>query len=267
MIEEIELPLPHLPVALDGLRFVHLTDLHITRASKRYARLGAVLHQRKFDLALLTGDYMTDEGDEEIALQVMGELCRQIRPRFGCFGVFGNHDTPAGQQKLRALPITWLDHDAQQVGALPLTLLGAHSGRIERPDAVALALAQAGAVGAAPPQLARDEQPVRMLLCHYPDWLPIAAEMRLDVMLSGHTHGGQIRLPGGQALINHADLPLALSAGLLRQRQTYCLLPRGVGEVQLPLRVCCPPQVLLVTLRRGPMLGQASAQPVSVRRW
>ena len=106
-----------------------------------------------------------------------------------------------------------------------------------------------------------------MLLSHYPTYLPVAADLGVDVVFSGHTHGGQCRLARQVVPFNSCDLPMDLTAGLLRHRDTLCAVSRGLGETFLPLRVLCPPQLPVYTLRRGPLPGSPTQHVENVQPW
>ena len=93
------------------------------------------------------------------------------------------------------------------------------------------------------------------------------ADMGVDIMIAGHTHGGQCRFPGRRAFTNSCDLPLRLTAGIMRHRNTLAVVTRGLGESRLPLRLFCPPQLPIYTLRRGPMRGRATDHIDCIERW
>ena len=111
---------------------------------------------------------------------------------------------------------------------------------------------------------------LRLMLAHYPSWISTAADLGVHLLFAGHTHGGQIRLPNGRALTNACDLPLGMSCGVLRHRDTLVAISRGLGEVGFffnTFRAFCPAHVPVYTLRRGPTLGQSTPRVVKVLRW
>ncbi|NJL30313.1 MAG: hypothetical protein HC898_01045 [Phycisphaerales bacterium] len=108
---------------------------------------------------------------------------------------------------------------------------------------------------------------LRLLLSHYPTYLPTASDLGADVMFSGHTHGGQMRLPWWGAMYNSSDLPLKLSAGVLRYRDTLAVVTRGLGETFIPLRIFCQPHWLVCTLKQGPLPGQGDRHIQNVIPW
>ena len=112
---------------------------------------------------------------------------------------------------------------------------------------------------------------LRLMLAHYPSWLPTAADMNVDLLFAGHTHGGQIRLPNGLTFNNACDLPRHLSSGILRHRDTLIAISRGLGEVGIPAinkwRLFCPPHVPIYTLRKGSTLGVPTQGLMRVVRW
>jgi predicted MPP superfamily phosphohydrolase len=273
LLHPVDLPLAQLPSSLVGLKIAHLTDLHIVRHRRRHERIVDALHGQRLDLIVLTGDYMTRHGHEPVAHEVLWRLVPRLKARLGVFGVFGNHDTPQFTELVRDLPLTWLRDEAHAVAGLPLHIMGVHTDRHHGPDSVALldrlhrARSQDEPRSASRARRDADDQAVRLLLCHYPTYLPTAADMGVHVMFSGHTHGGQCRTPWGAPLRNSCDLPLRLTSGILRHRDTLCVVSRGLGEVTLPLRTFCPPHLPIYTLRRGPLPGRATHHVENVRPW
>jgi len=378
LIDPIDLALHALPPELEGLRVAHLTDLHITRPRRRLLRVSSQLACMRLDLVLWTGDYMTHFKPGGHTASVMRRLCDEIRPRFGMFGVFGNHDEIEIRRSLERLPITWLDNQRHPHHELPIDLVGLAAGLGRFPDTLRLLESQADAPQTQPdptrraasgpqspkrhappapsvgPSFEQDRTPAsepdasagpdaqqsagadasgspaasaspspgeasirreharqadptkktsdrnatnasaadpprdpagpslrharsatgrsttdrfQMMLCHWPTYLPVASELGADLMFSGHTHGGQIRLPNRWCLRNSTDMPSRLTSGVLRHRQTVCLVARGLGEVGLPLRLFCPPHVPVYNLHRGPPPGRNVQTIENVRPW
>ena len=273
LIDPVTVSIPHLPDSLAGLRIAHLTDLHIRRRRRRYTQIARDLRGLDVDLVALTGDYMSKPGDEAVAFEVMCELCDLLKPRLGTFGVYGNHDTIDLRQRFDQLPVTWLNNRALRPGdSLPLEIIGFEADWDTWPDAIAtlesMACRDCCQNGPAPaPGTGDDQKPVRVLLSHYPQYLPTAADLGVDLMLSGHTHGGQGRLPWLGPVMNSTNLPLGLTSGLLRHCDTVAITSRGLGENLIPLRVCCPPHLPVITLRRGPLPGRMTDQIENVVPW
>lgn len=211
----------------------------------------------------LTGDYMSYSGDERIALDEMGEITRGLRSTHGVFGVFGNHDTLEFRNGAAALPVKWLVNEAHLLPEIGIDLLGLDMDRGHRTDATNLVCdwhAKSQADGNTAPRL-------RLMLGHMHTLLPAAGDLGVDILFSGHTHGGQCRLPGGFALRNSSDLPLRLTAGIFRHQNTLAVVSRGLGEVNLPFRTFCPPHLPIYTLRRGTRLGEHTHEVRNLRPW
>ena len=294
LVHPVTLTLPKLPASLQGLRIVHLTDLHITRPTRRHKLLVKLLNAINADLILLTGDYMTHPGHEDASEKVMRELASHFKARLGTYGVYGNHDTMDLRTRLHDLPgVTWLNNQTHPLPDLPLEIVGMETLKYVYPDSVAMlghqtkhasndAINAANAINAnhdtndtepaaqaVPVQQSADvkDLPLRIMLCHHPTYLPVASDLGVDLMLSGHTHGGQCRLPFKRAILNSTDLPMHLTSGVLRHRDTLGLVSRGLGEVHLPLRVFCPPQLPVYELKRGPLVGEHSSHMVNHQAW
>ncbi len=278
MLDELDLLLPNLPEVLSGLRIAHISDLHVVRHRRRHQRIVREAAAARPDLVMFTGDYMNWSGHEAVTLAVLKQICEGIeqihRSRLGMFGVFGNHDSPSLRRAARSLPVQWLDNDGRRVEGLPLEIWGADTHYVNRfTDGVALARRMAQRNGHVPRPMMCDlgnayrDHPVRLLMCHMPTFLPTAADLEMDLMFAGHTHGGQCRLPGKRALVNSSDLPLHLTSGILRHRHTLCVVSRGLGEVLLPLRVFCRVHLPVYTLRPGSRVGEHTHDVHNVAPW
>ncbi|WP_200761129.1 metallophosphoesterase [Poriferisphaera corsica] len=266
LIQPVDVKLPNLPHELDGMRILHVSDLHIRRHGRLFSRLINQLTSIRHDLTVFTGDYMSYPGDEDASIKVMKKICERLNPSMGMYGVFGNHDFDEFRQRAgEELPIHWLSDHAVSVKDRPLDLLGFNVTKGSGPDGMKVAMDATLECGG------RDEDRLRLGLLHYPQKFMLASDLGVDLMLSGHTHGGQIRLPGGRALFNSSDLPLGLSSGLMRHRDMMIGVSRGVGYAGMPFvtswRLFCPSHMPLYTLRRGPMTGKRSNRLEMIQRW
>ncbi len=280
LIELIPLRLPRLPAPLDGLRIAHLTDLHVSRPRPRFRALVEAVDQLDADLVFLTGDYMSDPGNEPAAMAVLESICEKLHPRLGAFGVFGNHDTHLMRNLASSLPVRWLSNEMRIIENGLIEVHGFENERYKWPDTLKhLAAAEAernrwnlgtpapASTPATAPAPAPAPAPVRLLLSHYPNLLPVASDLDMDMVFSGHTHGGQWRLPRRLTLYTSCDLPGHLSAGVLRYRQTLGVVSRGLGETFIPLRILCPPHLPVFELHRGPLPEPKADAIENLRPW
>ena len=265
-IDPITLAIPNLPEALRGLKVLHITDLHIRRHRAVYEQLIATITRIDHDILALTGDVMDDEGHEPVAFETATRLVNAARPRIGAFGVHGNHDTHDLRRRLEHLSVRWLHNRAFVHPSLPLSILGVECDVPERNaprgDLLAALLSE------------QRERPnfrgFRLLLAHIPNWLPAASDGSVDLMLSGHTHAGQVRLPGLDPLYNATPgWPHALSGGIYRGGPTTAVISRGVGESYMDgLRLFCTRQVPLIMLERAETAATEIDRGITcLRRW
>ncbi|MEX0886108.1 MAG: metallophosphoesterase [Phycisphaeraceae bacterium] len=291
LLDPVELSLPRLPAALDGLRVAHISDLHVRRPTRLFDRLANQLTSVRLDLIVLTGDYMEDPGHEPAAIDVLARILAGTRPRLGAFGVFGNHDTWDLRQRAAALPVTWLNDARVALADGQIELAGGLTSSADRPDSVGLILTRpqrvaSPAPGVTPPDTAParpaareadvaandapagdEAAPLRVLLTHFPSHVFTAADLGYHLLLAGHTHGGQCRLPTGHPLTNSTDLPLRATSGVLRHRDTLAGVSRGVGHAGHIPRVFCRPHVPVYTLRRRTMPGIHAPLIDNLHRW
>ncbi len=260
MIDRLLLRLPNLPESLENLVIWHVSDLHVTRWRKRYAQLIRELADLpQPDLLALTGDYMTHQGDEPAAMNVLEQLFENIAPKIITLGVFGNHDTNEFRQQAAGLPVHWLSAD-RPWRQNELCVLGCDCAAGTYDSDLLETLIHC------PPDA---EHGFRLLLMHMPMWFTCAADAGVDLMLCGHTHGGQCRLPGRIMLHGgEGGWPLRLGTGVLAMRQARCVISRGLGESKMDhLRFLCPPHAVVITLQRDDDPPPPITEPRVIVRW
>jgi predicted MPP superfamily phosphohydrolase len=234
-LTDIPLAVRGLPPALDGLRIGLLTDVHRSRWVSHEdvaAAVSGLMHLAP-DLIVLGGDYVTWRDPAFIA--PVAEALAPLSAPLGVFAVLGNHDDeremPAA---LKAQGVEVLADARTQltIRREPVDLLGVRYWS-RQPDTVE--------------RLTRDASGgVSILLAHDPRRLPEAAAAHVSLVLSGHTHGGQIVLPVVGAL---AARRFPHVAGTAYQNRTTLFVSRGLGTVYVPVRINCPPEIALLTLR------------------
>jgi predicted MPP superfamily phosphohydrolase len=239
----VELPVPKLPPALDGLRILHLTDFHLRkRWYKAFDVLLARIADDPPDLLLSTGDYVDDKKNFRPALPLVLRLVAGFRARLGCFGIIGNHDGPRLAPELNGTNLAMIVGERRAIeigdGGAGIELIGIPG--VKRKDL------DPNFIPAQPP---RKPGLLRVVLSHFPDHLKRARSLDTDLFLAGHTHGGQVCLPGGVPIIKHDSLPRRLCRGIHRVGPTWLIVGRGLGFSGLPIRAFCPPEAIEIVLR------------------
>jgi predicted MPP superfamily phosphohydrolase len=250
-----------LPSALAGLRVLHVSDLHWHPGLELARMLPALAAQLAYDVAVYTGDFIDDDGGIAAVGAILGRMPRDR----ASFAVMGNHDhlrrgfagnraTPAWPndiERLRAtlqrLGITVLDNAARLFGSDRFYVAGVDDYTTAHDDLDA-------ALGPVPPGAAT------LLLSHNPDIVLGLGARRPGLVLCGHTHGGQIRLPLVGAVVTHSALPRRYAMGLVQYGDVPLFVTRGVGYSGLDLRLNCPPEVAV--LRLVPLPAARSLSPI-----
>jgi hypothetical protein len=243
---ELTLRVPRLPPGLEGLRILHLSDLHLGSASlnalalRRAARWART---RSPDLVVLTGDLLALQAGEQTLRNTLGDL----PSRHGRFAVLGNLDV-----SLTRDPFS---------GGVELTDLGEHAALLSDSAAVldvgGLRVQVAGlgphSRWSPPPSLAEPAADLRILLAHFPDSVDRLAPGAFDLVLAGHTHGGQICLPYPGGKLRFGNLRPPYPEGVFELPGTTLVVSRGVGTTFVPLRFFARPEVTeLILTRRAP---------------
>jgi predicted MPP superfamily phosphohydrolase len=241
-VSQMDICLDRLSAAFDGLRIVHLTDIHHSLFTpleyvQRAVKLANLLHP---DIVALTGDYVTLS---PTYIWPMAQMMGKLRARLGVFAVLGNHDfkVDAGEitralrkQRVRVLRNA---HYPLRAGSATLWMVGVDDLWWEADD---LPAALHGIPAREP----------KILLCHNPMGIRSAAAHGIDFMISGHTHGGQVRLPVVGSLRGRSKLGERFVDGWNRLNGTQIYVSRGIGRSVVPLRLNCPPEIACFCLRR-----------------
>lgn len=241
-VTHLELQFDALPPELDGLTVCHLTDWHFTGRVDR-AYYDAVVDRANAlqpDLVALTGDLVDHEEELPTAADVMSRL----QARLGVYFILGNHDLRVGARRVR-----------QALVERGLLDLGGRAQFIEYNGAeFALAGNEMPWLGPAPRVPQTDGRPDRGLfrlgLAHTPDAVNWAIREKVHLLLAGHTHGGQVCVPGFGPLLTPCCSGIRHARGLYEYRPTVLYVNRGVSG-QFPVRYFCPPELAQITLRCG----------------
>lgn len=236
-VEHVEIRLKRLPKRLDGFRIIHLSDTHHSPFTgldhiERAVEISNKLHP---DICLLTGDYVSHE-PEYIA--PVAAVLAKLESKYGTHACLGNHDH-------------WTDGDlvTHLFRGEGIGMLVNEGFRIETPSGsfwlggvddymVGKTDVAAALKGSFPDEL-------KLLLAHNPIIFRESARLGVDLTLSGHTHGGQIRVRDTEKNI----IPRRRKAGLHKLRDSQVYITRGIGTVVLPIRYHCPPEISLLELR------------------
>ena len=229
-----EIASARVPPEFDGFRILQVSDLHVDISSAAIQRLRAMLPKLEYDICVLTGDYRgATHGPYQAAMNGMADLCSAIdRPMYG---ILGNHDTVRMLPGLEDMGIRMLLNEAVEIsrGAARIHLAGVDDANFYGSHNLEKAAAEIPA----------DE--FSILLSHTPELYQQAAHAEFDLLLSGHTHGGQICLPGGIPMSLDAVLPRAMGAGSWKYQNLTGYTSRGVGTSIVPVRFNCPPEVTI----------------------
>jgi predicted MPP superfamily phosphohydrolase len=233
-VRENHIPVTGLPAAFENFTILHITDLHLDIAPDFSQVLGEAVRGLEYDLCVLTGDYRAETfGPHQAAVEGL----QHVRDQLGgqVYGVLGNHDT------IRMLPA---------IEAMGIRILMNEQVAVER-DGEAIYLA-----GVDDPhyfradnlEKAADAIPdgsISILLSHTPEIYKMARHADFNIMLCGHTHGGQICLPGGIAVVNNAACRREFCSGAWNYHGMAGYTSAGSGACVVDIRLNCPPEIVL----------------------
>jgi uncharacterized protein len=227
-----------IPKAFDGYRILQLSDLHVEMSEDAIVRSSTLLQEIDYDVCVLTGDYRAQAfGPHETALAGMSQLCAKLKQPI--YGVLGNHDTVRMLPGLERMGIRMLLNECETINRddQRIFIAGIDDAHFYRADNIEKA-------GSGIPS-----NEFSILLSHTPEIYQQAAHADFNVLLSGHTHGGQICLPGGIPITLDSVLPRHMGSGSWKYRDMSGYTSVGVGCSIVPARFNCPPEITLHVLQ------------------
>ena len=237
LISSLPVPLPGWPAELAGLRIAHVSDFHFHRWNRVMQEAQERLRDLEYDLLIATGDFGDFRSRWRRAAECAGRFFAPLASRGTIYAVLGNHDVPDLAER-HDVPLRFLRNEWTMVPIRGRRLALAGVEQVE-PRGGSLGRALDGI----PPGV-----PV-VLLAHYPSTAFHVPPDRVSLVLSGHTHGGQIRFPGLGCVWPNDRVPRRMARGLHRLPNTVVHVSVGIG-VSLPLRVRinCPPEISVLQL-------------------
>ncbi|WP_245317062.1 metallophosphoesterase [Bradyrhizobium manausense] len=229
-----------LPRSFDGFTMLHVSDLHGDTSLGAMGHLADITRDLVYDICVLTGDYRGKTyGSFEKSLEAIAPVMASLKQPI--FAVLGNHDSILMTPALEAMGAKVLFNETEVIarGNDQIYLAGIDDAHFYR----------VGDIGKAAHAIPVNTYSI--LLSHTPEVYREAAHRGFDLMLSGHTHGGQLCLPYGVPIKLEAKLPRRLGSGAWRYGHMAGYTSTGAGTSLLPVRLNCPAEVTLHTLRQG----------------
>ena len=223
-----------LPTNFNGFTILHLSDLHCDMSGQAMQRVAALVAPLNYDLTVLTGDFRGQTfGSFESALASLAELRKVIRGPV--YGVLGNHNSIHMVPPLERMGIKLLMNEADAIvrGSQRIHIAGVDDAHFYRADNIEKAAENI------------PEEEFSVLLSHTPEIYRQAAHSGFNLFLGGHTHGGQICLPGGIPITLDSTLPRRLGAGRWKHNEMQGYTSVGAGSSVVPVRFNCLPEITL----------------------
>lgn len=239
-IKRNELKFATLPELFDGYTILHISDMHVDMSEAAMEHLIELVDGMKYDLCVLTGDYRGKTfGPFEATLEGVARVNAHLRQPI--YGVLGNHDTIQMVPAMEAMGIRMLLNECDIIvrGEQRIFVAGIDDAHFFRVDNIEKAASQ----------IPKDE--FSILLSHTPEIYRQAAHANFNLMLCGHTHGGQLCLPGSIPIKLEAVLPRRMGAGAWQYHKMSGYTSVGAGSSVVAVRLNCPPEITLHCLRRG----------------
>lgn len=226
--------LPELPASFDGFTILHLSDMHVDFSHGAMQRLIELLPSVGYDICVLTGDFRGNTfGPFDATLEGLARVRTHLKNPV--YGVLGNHDTVCMVPGMEEMGIRMLLNEAETIsrGGEHIHLAGVDDAHYYRVDNIEKAASQ----------FPHDE--FSILLSHTPEIYRQAAHADFNLMLSGHTHGGQICLPGSIPITLDSVLPRHMGSGPWKHHDMVGYTSVGAGSVVVPVRLNCLPEITL----------------------
>jgi predicted MPP superfamily phosphohydrolase len=228
------------PVEFDGFTILHISDMHVDMNEGAMHHLRTLLPELSYDMCVLTGDYRGKTfGPFDAALDGLAQVRSRLREPV--YGVLGNHDTICMVPRLESMGIRMLLNESEPMvrESEHIHIAGIDDAHYYRVDNIEKAASEIS------------DGAFSILLSHTPEIYRQAAHAGFDLLLSGHTHGGQICMPGSIPITLDSVLPRHMGSGAWEYQNMAGYTSVGVGSCIVAVRLNCPPEITLHRLQRA----------------
>ncbi|HXA52028.1 MAG TPA: metallophosphoesterase, partial [Candidatus Acidoferrum sp.] len=245
-VREVDVPIPGLPADLENLRILQLSDIHLSAflSEGEFARVVDASRELRPHLAVVTGDLISGPNDPLDAC--IRQLAR-VKADAGVFGCMGNHERYAKSEDYtekecarRGIRFLRRQSQALRFGNATVNLAGSDFVSNRQRSTYLAGMERFILPGA-----------VNILLQHNPDVFPVAARQGYNLLLAGHTHGGQVTVEILEQSLNPARFFTPYVYGLYREGNAAAYVTRGIGTIGVPARIGAPPEISLLRLRKA----------------
>lgn len=241
IVRENPVPFPNLPDAFNGLRILHLSDIHIDGYPGFGKHIARAISGLSFDLCVVTGDFrIWDTGRYLHIVEELQALAPALQCKHGAYGILGNHDFIEMVPMIEStgIPLLMNEAIALDTNGEKLWIVGLDDAHFYGEQDFNKALKNV------------PSDAVKILLAHSPELLPEAAELGFGLYLTGHTHAGQMCLPGGIPILRNARCKSKYIAGQWKYNDMNGYTSAGVGCSGVFARFYCPPEIVVHTLKQ-----------------
>jgi len=237
-VNKVEFSFPNLPIPFDGVRLLLLTDFHIDEFDELVEKVERIVTDIEYDYCILGGDYSFGRGESLIAYNKMAYLAKRLVKRSRVFGILGNHDYYSVAEALQEMGVEMLINDSVSLerDGQRIYLVGVDDCHYFGTQDLELA------------HSAILDGEFKMVISHSPECYKVAEDAGYSFFMAGHTHGGQVCLPGGIAIVTGATVPRRILHGKWRFGEMAGYTSRGVGASGVGVRYFCRPEIVVLTL-------------------
>ena len=238
-VTDVEIPFQNLPKSFDGYKILHLTDLHLDCVKGIENIICEKIKDLNYDLCVITGDYREKiHGTFKQILTPMKGIARAVEAKDGMLAVLGNHDSYLMVDHLESMGIDVLTNETVSIsrGKEQIVISGIDDPNCYYTDQALCCLEE-------------EFNAFKIALVHSPELYDIAVKNNYDLYLCGHTHGGQICLPGGIPLITHVPHGRRYYRGLWQCHNMMGYTSQGCGSSGIPVRYNTHAEIALLTLK------------------
>ncbi|MBW8035244.1 MAG: metallophosphoesterase [Planctomycetes bacterium] len=244
-LEQFDLACPSLPAAFDGLRILLVADPHIDNTDALVEKIIKAVDSVAYDICILGGDYTFGRAwKNAIDYSNLETIAKYLVSRSPVYGVLGNHDIYDVGELLETIGVIMLVNDNAGIDrdGEKIYISGLDDCHYFGADDIKLT------------DESIEEGVFKIMVSHSPETYKKAADAGYALYFAGHTHAGQVCLPGQKAIVRGTSVPTRILNGLWHHGKMTGYTSRGVGTSGIPVRFFCPPQIPLITLRSVPQI-------------